>query len=97
MDQKTVGIIATIATVLLCGCPGLAFMCTGAFATLGTFIPGAEIDEPQMAILGSFVMLCVGALMLLVPLLVGFFTLRRRNSPAASQIIDYDEPLPPAI
>ena len=97
MDQKTVGIIATIVSVVLCGCPGLALLCTGALASGGTFIPDADIEDPEYALIGGLLMLCIGVLMLLIPVAVGFFTMRNRTGPASSQIIDYDDPLPPAI
>ena len=44
MDDKTKGIVATIAAIVLCGCPGL-FMCFfGATSILASQVPGAEID-----------------------------------------------------
>jgi UPF0716 family protein affecting phage T7 exclusion len=97
MDQKTLGIVATIAAVVLCGCPGLALLCTGALAAAGASMPDANVEDPQSALVGGLLMLCVAALMLVVPLLVGYFTLRARPKLARAEIIDYDEPLPPAI
>lgn len=97
MDQKTIGIIATIAAVVLCGCPGLAVLCTGSLASAGALLPDTEVDDPKMAMVGGLLMLCVGLLMLIVPFVVGYFTLRARPVPARTEIIDYDEPLPPAI
>ena len=54
MDRRTVGIIATAATALLCGCPGLFGLCFGAVMALVGVIPGAEIDlwgssDPRVA------------------------------------------------
>ena len=83
MDKRTTGIVATIVAVLLCGCPGLAAACWGAIALLAGFIPGSEIDiggssDPQTAILTGVGSLCVGILFVLIPVVVGFLTLRRK-------------------
>ena len=104
MDKRTTGIIATIATVLLCGLPGLLSVCVGAMMALMSFIPGAEIDmfgssDPQSAFGFGIGALCVGVLFVLIPVVVGFLTLRRKPAPAAATAapaVD-DEPLPPAI
>jgi hypothetical protein len=99
MDKKTTGIIATVATALLCGCPGLFLLCFGVlFATVGG-IPGAEIDvfgsnDPGSAMGFGVGMLCLGLLLALIPVVVGFLTLRRKPAPAV-QVITPDEPLPP--
>ncbi|MCI0521573.1 MAG: hypothetical protein L0Z70_15120 [Chloroflexi bacterium] len=99
MDKKTTGIIATIVAVLLCGCPGLFLLCFGAFfATVGQ-IPGAEVDvfnssDPGSAMGFGLGMVCLGLLLALIPVAVGFFTLRRKPAPAV-EVITPDEPLPP--
>lgn len=97
MDQKTLGIIATITAVLLCGFPGLALLCLGGFGVAGTLIPDAQLDDPRTALIGSLMILCVGVLMVLVPVGVIFFIQRNRKTSASAEIIDYEEPLPPAI
>ena len=77
MDKKTTGLIATIATALLCGCPGLIGLCMGAmFAIVGT-IPGSNIDiggssDPSAAIGTGLAMLCVGLIFVAIPVVVGF-------------------------
>jgi len=96
MDKRTTGIIATVATALLCGCPGLFSVCFGALAAIISFVPDAEIDmfgssDPQTALgygIGAF---CVGILFVLVPVAVGFFTLRKKKVDEAA----LNEPLPP--
>jgi UPF0716 family protein affecting phage T7 exclusion len=97
MEQKTVGIIATIVTVLLCGCPGLTILCFGGLGAVGAFLPDPSVDDPQSALLGGVLMVLVGTFLLVVPIVIGFFTLRARSTPARTQVIDYDEPIPPAI
>jgi hypothetical protein len=43
MDRNT-GIIITIVTAILCGCPGLFSCFWGLIASVVSFIPGADID-----------------------------------------------------
>lgn len=96
MDKKTTGLIATIAAVVLCGCPGL-FMCFfGATTLAASQMPGAEIDvmgsnDPASAMAMGLVFLCLSLIFILIPVAVGFFTLRKKPEAVAS-----NEPLPPA-
>lgn len=96
MDKRTVGIIATVVTALLCGCPGFFGMCWGAIAAIASFVPGAEIDiggssDPTAALASGIGALCVGVLFLAIPIAVGFFTLRRKDE----QIVHPSDPIPP--
>jgi hypothetical protein len=90
MDKRTTAIIATIVTGLLCGCPGLAILCFGAFAIPTSFVPGAQIDvfgsnDPQSLLTSGIVGLCLGILLIAIPVVVGFTTLR--NRPAAADMV----------
>lgn len=83
MNNKNTGIIATVAAALLCGCPGLFALCWGSLAAVISFVPGANINiggssEPRTALLSGLGTLCVGILFLIVPIAVGFFTLRKK-------------------
>jgi hypothetical protein len=94
MDKRTTAIIATVITGLLCGCPGLAILCYGAFAVPTSFVPGAQIDvfgnnDPQSLLTSGIVGLCLGILLIAIPVVVGFTTLR--NRPAAAGMV-----VPPA-
>jgi hypothetical protein len=97
MDKKQIGIIATIATVLLCGCPGLFSLCMGAtFAVVG-MIPGAEIDmagssDPASAIGLGLGGICIGVLFIAIPIVIGVVTLRKPKAVLADH---FSEPLPP--
>ena len=101
MDKKTTGLIATIATAVLCGCPGLIGLCMGVmFATVGT-IPGSNIDiggssDPAAAIGTGIAMLCVGLIFVAIPIVVGFVTLRKKPAEAEVPAPVNNEPLPPA-
>ncbi|MBK8619319.1 MAG: hypothetical protein IPN96_19910 [Anaerolineales bacterium] len=98
MNNKNTGLIATIAAVVLCGCPGL-FMCFfGAISTFVSFVPGADINvggssDPASATAMGFVFLCLSVIFIAIPVAVGFFMLRKKPEAA---IISNDEPLPPA-
>ena len=98
MDKKTVGIIATVATALLCGCPGLFGLCWGLIAAVVSQVPGADIDmggssDPQTALISGIGALCVGVIFIAIPIVVGVVTLRKKaEAPPA-----INEPIPPAI
>ena len=95
MNNKNTGIIATIASVLLCGCPGI-FMCfMGAMYAFVGSVPGADIDingssDPTAAISLGITLLCVSIIFIAIPIAVGFFNLRKKPA----QVSDH-EPLPP--
>ena len=96
MDKRTTGIVATVVTALMCGCPGLFAMCFGLFFAVVGQIPGAEVNvfdnsDPRSALVYGLGTLCVGILFVLVPVVVGIVTLRKK--PGAEPSIS--EPLPP--
>ena len=96
MDTKTKGIIATIASVVLCVCPGL-FMCFfGATSVFASQMPGADIDvmgssDPAAATTMGIVFLCMSLIFIAIPFVVGFFMFRKKPEAVSS-----NEPLPPA-
>jgi hypothetical protein len=101
MDQRSTGIVATVVTALLCGCSGLVCIFAGGITSLTSFIPDAEIDilgrtDPQAAFGAGIGMLCLGIVFVLIPVLVGIFTLRKKPQPV-SPVIPPEEPLPPAL
>jgi hypothetical protein len=98
MDKRTVGIIATLAAVLLCGCPGLLSVFMGALFAVVSFVPNANIDiggsnDPQAALAFGSVALCLGIFFIIIPIVVGILTLRKK--PAAVTTPVSNEPLPP--
>jgi hypothetical protein len=103
MDKRTTAIIGTVITGLLCGCPGLAILCFGAFAVPTSFVPGAQIDvfgnnDPQSLLTSGIVGLCLGILLIAIPVVVGFTTLR--NRPAAAGMVvppAPPRPVPPPV
>ncbi len=98
MQNRNAAIALTIASVVLCGCPGLLALFMGALFALISFIPGADIDiggsnDPQAALMFGLFALCVGLIFVLIPVVVGVVTLRRKAEVPAS----FNEPIPPAI
>lgn len=94
MNNKNTGMIATIASVVLCGCPGILMCLFGAISTSASFMPGAEIDimgssDPASATTMGVVTLCVSVIFIAIPVAVWFFT---RKKPGVSG----GEPTPPA-
>lgn len=101
MENRTAGIIATIVTALLCGCSGLLCMFSGTITALVSQVPGAEIDifgrnDPQAALGAGIGMVCLGVVFVIIPILVGVFTLRKKPQPPAQPTAP-EEPIPPAI
>jgi len=89
MNRNT-GLIATIAAVVLCGCPGL-FLCIMGIGTVmgaGTYTLNDQVGNLPPTY--GYVFLCLSLIFILVPVLVGFFTLRKKPEPVSH------EPLPPA-
>jgi hypothetical protein len=98
MDKRTTGIIATLATVLLCGCPGLFGLCFGAMFALISFVPNAEINvfgshEPSAALTFGLVAMLASIIFLAIPAVLAFVTLRKKKPAATAR---FNEPIPPA-
>lgn len=95
MKNRNTGILATLASVILCGCPGLFLCIFGAFTATGNMPYSTELNgitnTGTLPPTAGFVMLCLSLIFILIPIAVGFFTLR--NRPAASSS---NEPTPPA-
>ena len=101
MDKKTTGIIATIASVVLCGCPGIFLCIFGALGATGTMPYTTTLNDVTntgtMPASYGFVMLCFSLIFIAIPIVVGFLMLR--NKPAATPETPHappSEPLPPA-
>ena len=88
MNNKNTGLIATIAAVVLCGCPGL-FMCLfGAITATGNGTFNDQALSPTVGIS----LVCVALIFILIPVAVGFFTMRKKPEAASTD----NEPTPPA-
>ena len=87
MNKKTGGIILTIVTVLLCGCPGLCFGVFGAITAAGKM--PLSSDFPYISDFGNpysemapsylgFVLLFLALIFVAIPIVVGVLTLRNK-------------------
>ena len=96
MNNRNTQLIATIAAVVLCGCPGLFGLCFGLTSVFASFTPGAEIDvfgssDPQAATAMGLVTLCVSVIFIAIPIITWFVT--RRKEPVS---LPDGEAIPPA-
>ena len=95
MKNRNTGILATVASVILCGCPALFLCIFGAFTATGNMPYSTELNgvtnTGTLPPTAGFVMLCLSLIFILIPVAVGFFTLRNRPAAPSS-----NEPLPPA-
>ena len=105
MDKKTVGLIATIGTTLVCACPGLCLCLWGVMGLSGTPIDvtdfGGQTTSEPMGTGLAIGLLCVSLIAIAIPVVVGFFTLRNKEEDGVINAepvepVSYDEPLPPA-
>ena len=83
MNNKNTGIIATIATTLLCGCPGLFLCLFGALTAAGQ----GTFNDASLSPSVGFTLICLSLLLILIPVGVGFFTRRKKT--------DLSQTLPP--
>jgi hypothetical protein len=82
--NRTTAIIITIATAVLCGCPGLSVCIGGAWSGLSPVMlgtVGGSSEAMMTAILTAVASVCGGIILIAIPVAVGFFTLR--NAPPA--------------
>jgi uncharacterized membrane protein len=96
MEKRTIGIIATIATALLCGCPGLFLCAFGAWGATGTLPYTTEVNgmngSGMLPPTVGFVVLCLALILIAIPIIVGIVTLRQKPAPEPEK----SEPVPPA-
>lgn len=81
MQNRTLGIVATIVTALACGCASIFTCIWGFLIASGSPIDvtnnGVTTPQTFSPVIG-YVLLCSTVLMILVPIAVGFFTFRKR-------------------
>ena len=89
---KNTSMIITVVLALLCSCCSL-FTCIIGFGGVtgnGTYSLGGT-DQPMPPTAG-YALLCVSVIFILIPLIAGFFLLRKKPEAMPAS----DEPLPPA-
>jgi hypothetical protein len=95
-NKKNIQLIATLAAVVLCGCPGLFGLCFGLSSLFASFVPNAQIDvfgnsDPQAATAMGLVSFCISVIFLAIPVVTWFLT-RPKETPSLPD----NEPIPPA-
>ena len=95
-NNRNTSLIATIAAVVLCGCPGLFGLCFGLTSLFASFVPGAQIDimgsnDPQAATTMGLGTLCLSVIFIAIPVGVWFVTRRREAALPSDQDV-----IPPA-
>ncbi len=92
MQNRTLGIGLTVFTSLCCGCLALFFCIFGGLIASGqpveTTLNGVVEQQTYPASVG-FSLICLSLIFIIIPIVVGFFTLRRKRSAT-------DMPTPPA-
>jgi hypothetical protein len=101
--DRTVGIILTIASVLICGTCSLFFCAAGILAAIfnGKFTfqdlnGNTQILSYTPGVI--YLLILIALLLVVVPIVVGVLTLRSRPTPPTTRTgYPPDQPLPPAI
>lgn len=89
MQNRTLGIVLTVVTAMACGCAGI-FSCVWGFLIAGgtpidVTSNGVTTQQTFPATIG-YVLLCLSLLLILVPVAVGFFTLRKKPESVGGEL-----------
>ena len=82
MGNKNAGMIATIAAVFLCGCPGLFLCLFGAITAAGK----GTFNDSNLSPSVGIGLLCFSLLLVLIPVIVGLVTLRKKPTADAPEL-----------
>ena len=97
-ENKTWAIVGTIAAVLLCGCPGLIACIFGGLIAAGipftTTVNGYSSTQP-LPIAYGIGLLCLAIIFIIIPIVVGVLTLRKKKETKVEEVLPPSEPLPP--
>ena len=96
--NRTTAIVVTVITALCCGCLAIFSCIFGGMIAGGVpfnqDLNGVQSVQTYPQPVG-FALLCVSLILIIIPIAVGFFTLR--NKPAPVPVAqNFNEPLPPA-
>lgn len=95
MNNRTTGIIVTIVAVLLFGCPGLICLCSGSTAAIMGLSGDPDyyfgVDTAPSSILnGGLFFICLSVLLIAIPIIVGFLTIRRKTQTDGDEVVMID-------
>lgn len=97
--NRTVAIILTIVSVLCCACPGFGLCIAGIMGLAGVPFTTTLNDTSTTAPISTQMavgLICLSVILIIIPIVVGFFTLRKKPAPAAPVVTGFDGPIPPA-
>jgi hypothetical protein len=98
MDKRTIGIVATVATALICGCSSICMCIFSVMILAGmpfnTTINGIDQGQAPLPPAIGVVLLCFAVIGIVIPIVVGVITLRK---PKAEVVANFNEPVPPAL
>jgi hypothetical protein len=97
MQNRTTAIIITVVTALACLCASIFACSAGLPIATGQPIDvtvNGQASQQTVSPAVGYVLLCLSVLLLLVPVAVGFFTLRKK--PGSAEVPHINEPMPPA-
>ena len=89
MENRNLAIGITIASILLCGLPGLMTICVSVLFV----VDGPFPEELAAKWLIGLIIFFSGFILIAIPVLVGVFSLRRKK--VASTKLPPAEPIPP--
>jgi hypothetical protein len=90
LNNRTTGIIATLAAAVLCGCPGLFLCLFGAISAVGGGTFNGPFSSGRIQPVVGLGLMCLALILIAIPVVVGIFTLREKPTAQNS------DPIPPA-
>ena len=93
MQNRTIAIVVTAFTAIFCGCLSIMSCVWGVIIARGTPVDvtnSSGVSQQTFPPAIGFGLLCLSVFMILIPVAVGFFTLRKK--PEADSVIE----VPPA-
>jgi TRAP-type C4-dicarboxylate transport system permease small subunit len=99
MQNRTVGIVITVVTALCCVCFAVMSCIWGGMIASGTpfntSVNGVDTGQQTFPVPVGIGLICLSIIFIIIPIAVGFFTLRKKPAPAPVAP-NINEPLPPA-
>jgi hypothetical protein len=95
MNNRTIGTILTVLAVLIFGCPGFIFLCSGLVSALVGLSGDPEyylgIDtEPRISLVVGLSMICLSVILIGIPIILGLFTIRGKSQPDEDEVTTID-------
>ena len=94
--SRTVAIVITVVTVLCCACPGFGLCIAGIMGMAGvpfTTTIGNQTSTEPISTTVAVSLICASVILIIIPIAVGFFTLRKKPETAAQNL---GGPIPPS-